>query len=67
MSGLEVARELRRRQELARTRLVALTGWGQPEDRRLTEAAGFDAHLTKPADPRELEQLLKRLGSPVHG
>jgi DNA-binding response OmpR family regulator len=38
--------------------LVALTGWGQQEDRRRTAEAGFDHHLVKPADPAELDQLL---------
>ena len=58
MSGIEVARELRRRPETATARLVALTGWGQAEDRRETEKAGFDLHLTKPTDPAELADLL---------
>lgn len=60
MSGLDVARELRRRNETARAYLVALTGWGQAEDRRQTEEAGFDDHLTKPADPEALRRLLDR-------
>jgi PAS domain S-box-containing protein len=58
MGGLEVARELRRRPEMAGVRLVALTGWGQAQDRRRTEEAGFDHHLTKPTDPQELQALL---------
>ncbi|HJR59831.1 MAG TPA: ATP-binding protein [Vicinamibacterales bacterium] len=58
VSGLEVARELRRHRELAHTRLVAMTGRGQEEDRRRTAAAGFDCHLTKPTNPEELEKLL---------
>jgi len=62
MSGLEVARELRGRQETAHVRLVALTGWGQAEDRRQTEEAGFDRHLTKPADPETLNRLLQEFG-----
>lgn len=60
ISGLEVARELRRRPETADARIVALTGWGQEEDRRRTEDAGFDEHLTKPTDPLQLQQLLAR-------
>jgi len=63
MSGLEVARELRARPETASARLVALTGWGQAEDRRQTEEAGFDRHLTKPADPETLNRLLREFGS----
>ena len=62
MNGLEVARELRRRPETANARLVALTGWGQAEDRRQTEEAGFDRHLTKPADPDTLNRLLREFG-----
>jgi PAS domain S-box-containing protein len=38
--------------------LVALTGWGQDHDKRATARAGFDAHLTKPADPAALERLV---------
>ncbi len=37
--------------------LVALAGWGQEEDRRRSEEAGFDAHLVKPVDYRALEEL----------
>ncbi len=59
MGGLEVARELRRRPETADVRLVALTGWGQAQDRRRTEEAGFHHHLTKPTDPQELQALLE--------
>ena len=42
--------------------LVALTGWGQREDRRRTGEAGFDYHLVKPADMRTLQSILT-LGS----
>lgn len=58
MDGIAVAKELRRRPELAAARLVALTGWGQLEDRRRTADAGFDFHLTKPADPDAVMELL---------
>jgi CheY-like chemotaxis protein len=65
MDGYEVARRLRRaRSGQDRLLLVALTGYGQAEDRRLADEAGFDAHLTKPADPAELHKLLA-LASPV--
>ena len=40
--------------------LVALTGYGQPEDERRALEAGFDAHLVKPVDPDVLERLLAR-------
>jgi len=42
--------------------LVALTGWGQDEDRRRSEEAGFDAHLVKPVDEAALSKLLTELG-----
>ncbi|HSK08987.1 MAG TPA: PAS domain-containing protein [Vicinamibacterales bacterium] len=63
IGGLEVARELRRRPETAHARLVALTGWGQAEDRRQTAEAGFDHHMTKPTDPKALERLLVELAA----
>jgi CheY-like chemotaxis protein len=43
--------------------LVALTGWGQDHDKQKAIAAGFDAHLTKPADPRTLGLFLANSGS----
>ena len=48
MSGHEVARALRANPVLSAVKLVAVTGWGQPEDRRLTRESGFDHHLVKP-------------------
>jgi signal transduction histidine kinase/ActR/RegA family two-component response regulator len=50
LSGYEVARLLRKREGAAQPILVALTGWGQPEDRRRSMEAGFDHHVVKPAD-----------------
>jgi PAS domain S-box-containing protein len=58
MSGYEVAREIRARPGGERLLLVAVTGWGQAEDRRRSREAGFDVHLVKPVDPVELESLL---------
>jgi CheY-like chemotaxis protein len=43
--------------------LVALTGWGQDEDRQKTKEAGFDHHLVKPAEPAALERLLATISS----
>jgi CheY-like chemotaxis protein len=43
--------------------LVAVTGWGQDEDRRRTEEAGFDAHLVKPVDEAALCKLLDDFGA----
>ncbi len=62
MDGHEVARRVRQRPEGREVVLVALTGWGQEEDRRRSRAAGFDHHLTKPVDPQELQHLLGRPG-----
>jgi len=58
IDGLEVARLLRRQQDLAATRLIALTGYGRAEDARRALEAGFETHLTKPIN---LEQLLTLL------
>jgi CheY-like chemotaxis protein len=58
LDGYEVARRVR--EALDRPiLLIALTGYGQPEDRSRAFAAGFDHHLTKPADPVHLVRLLK--------
>jgi CheY-like chemotaxis protein len=60
MDGLEVARRLRAAPAAARMMLVAMTGFGQPEDHRQTAAAGFDLHLTKPVPPDVVQKLLAR-------
>ena len=43
--------------------LIALTGWGQEEDRQRTHEAGFNAHLVKPVDYNKLSELLETFGS----
>lgn len=58
MNGYEVARSIRRRMPSANIRLVAVSGYGQPEDKDLAVQAGFDVHLLKPLDPEILERLL---------
>jgi PAS domain S-box-containing protein len=58
MSGYEVARKMRETPWGKNVRLIALTGWGQDEDKRRALAAGFDHHLTKPVELPELEKLL---------
>jgi PAS domain S-box-containing protein len=58
MNGYEVAQQLRQRPGLERLLLVAMTGWGQEEDRRRSLEAGFNHHLVKPADPEALQKLL---------
>jgi CheY-like chemotaxis protein len=58
LDGYEVARRLRALPEGRNLLLVAMTGWGQEEDKRRTAQAGFDHHLVKPVDPVKLEKLL---------
>jgi PAS domain S-box-containing protein len=59
LDGLDVARSLRARVDGPRPLLVAITGFGQAEDRARTAAAGFDHHLTKPVDPKLLQTLIE--------
>jgi CheY-like chemotaxis protein len=61
LNGYETARRLRAEPWGEKAILVALTGWGQEEDRRRTREAGFDYHLVKPVDPTELEKLITGL------
>jgi two-component system CheB/CheR fusion protein len=61
MDGFEVARSLRREPELDGALLVAMTGYGQAEDRQRSKEAGFDRHLTKPVEPAVLYGLLGEL------
>jgi PAS domain S-box-containing protein len=63
MNGYEVARAIRTRYPGAPTTLVALTGWGQEDDRRRAREAGFDHHLVKPAELDALQALLGSLGA----
>jgi len=63
MDGYAVARELRRRPDTRAIRLVAVTGYGQAEDRRRALAAGFDQHVTKPVDATMLDEMLGRPSS----
>ena len=58
MDGYEVARQVRCRPELADIQLIALTGWGQADDRRRTREAGFDYHFVKPVDIDALQAFL---------
>lgn len=61
ISGYEVAEQFRADAALSRTGLIALTGWGAPEDRRKALAAGFDVHLTKPVSEEDLRDALGRV------
>jgi PAS domain S-box-containing protein len=60
MSGFEAARWVRQQPWGKDTVLIAVTGWGQDEDRRKSREAGFDVHLTKPVDSTELLNHLQR-------
>ncbi len=59
MDGYQVAQQIRREAWGANITLIALTGWGQDDDKRRALRAGFDHHLTKPVDPVVLDALLK--------
>jgi DNA-binding response OmpR family regulator len=61
LNGYDVARRIREQPWGRNTVLVALTGWGQEEDRRKSSEAGFDAHLVKPVDHGQLMAMLARL------
>ncbi len=61
MDGFELARRLRAAPDTAGATLIALTGYGQPQDRKKSKAAGFDHHLEKPVDPERLLGLLNGL------
>jgi signal transduction histidine kinase len=61
LDGYEVARRIRAEPWGKAAVLIALTGWGQDEDRRRSREVGFDSHLVKPLDPEALSTLLSRL------
>jgi CheY-like chemotaxis protein len=58
LNGYEVARRIRQQQKDKHIVLVAMTGWGQEEDRRRSREAGFDTHMVKPLDFDRLKRLL---------
>ena len=61
MNGFEVARALRERGILPQPRIVAVTGWGKPEDERRTREAGFDMHLIKPVEESQIRAALEAI------
>jgi CheY-like chemotaxis protein len=63
LNGYDTCRRIRAEPWGNRMVLIALTGWGQEQDRRRTEDAGFDAHVVKPVDWNALLTLLGQLGS----
>jgi signal transduction histidine kinase len=62
LDGYGVAGELKKRPSNSRTRLIAITGYGTEEDKRRALQAGYEYHLTKPADPAKLLELLTVAG-----
>ena len=58
MNGYDVAAHLRQIPELSGVALIAMTGYGQEDDRRRTADAGFSHHLVKPVDPAVLERVI---------
>jgi CheY-like chemotaxis protein len=58
LDGYEVCRRIRQMPSQRHVVLVAVTGWGQAQDKRRALDVGFDAHLTKPVDPDAVAQLL---------
>jgi len=60
LDGYAVARQLRERGDTSHVLLIALTGYGQKEDRQRAADAGFDYHYVKPADPREIQVAIER-------
>ena len=60
MNGYEVCRKIRQEPWGRRLAIVAMTGWGQAEDRRRSREAGFDAHLIKPIDYRTVSLILEK-------
>jgi CheY-like chemotaxis protein len=61
LNGMQAARRIREHSWGKQMVLVAITGWGQEEDKRRSIEAGFDHHLTKPIDLAALETLLAGL------
>ena len=65
MDGHEVARRFRADRALSGIALIALTGWGSDDDKTHSREAGFDFHITKPAEPEEIERVcadVERMG-----
>lgn len=65
LNGYDVARRMRQQPWGHSATLIALTGWGKDEDRRLSQEAGFNAHLVKPVDLAALEELLNDVQTTV--
>ena len=66
LDGYEVARRIREQPWGAAMLLVAVSGWGQPEDKRRSAEAGLSHHLVKPVNPFDIGQLLAEHGASLH-
>ncbi len=66
MDGFEVAKTLRAQPEYRELVLIAVTGYGQDEDRRQSQEAGFNQHLVKPVSPTVLAEILATPDRKVH-
>jgi CheY-like chemotaxis protein len=65
ISGFEVARRVRQLERIAQPTLIALTGWGQQQDKEMAALAGFDEHWTKPVDIDRLQALSRNSTRPA--
>ena len=65
LNGYDACRRIRALPALERAVMIALSGWGQEEDKRRSEEAGFHYHVVKPVDPSALMQLLSQLKPPT--
>ena len=63
LDGYEVASRLRETPETRDAVLIAMTGWGQPQDKRRSARAGFHRHFVKPIEPDDLEKYLDEIRS----
>jgi CheY-like chemotaxis protein len=61
MDGIELAKRLRTQPETAHSLLIAVTGYGQDQDRKQSRAAGFDHHFVKPADLKQLAAMIAKV------
>ena len=61
MDGYEVCRHFRQNADIRNVTIIALTGWGQEEDRQHAREAGFDLHIVKPVEPSVLQRLIESL------
>jgi two-component system, sensor histidine kinase len=64
MTGYEVARRIRQEAWGRAALLLAVTGWGQDDDKEKAKAAGFDRHFTKPVNPQHVEEVLAEFLQP---